>query len=524
MKSKNDSFIIRSLSLKLPDLPIFFFIYIFIGILTIPNNFLLDDLDVCWLTRTGELIWQNGQLPTADVFSFTHQGKPWVLYQWGFEFFLGGLHLLAGLGGVVWGGALLIALTYSLLFHFLLKLGIHRGVCIGLVVLTMLINSFHWLCRPNTASILFYTYLIIFLENHRRSPKNHTIWALPLLFLLWANVHLGFTSGLMVLLVYALGAWFFPTFFREEQQVKDCRLMLVFFLCLIATFINPYGPYLFKYLWELSQATNMNRGISELHSPDFHSPFFLLFALQICLVFLISHKTYSGRELLLVVLCITLIMALFSARHIPYFSIPAIIHLAYSWKARSGIENKPINLLNQHNGWGWGLTIATICLAGVTLAHRSNLEFYDFSEKRAPKAATAFLEKNLGESSPARIFTSGGGAQWNDYLLYKLFPRVKLFIDTRFDMYGDEFFKKFIILRQKLRCSLQPLEPWRIDFLIIEKNQGKDKNDPTDLVGWPPATFPWKLIYEDDQAMIYRNLKNATMLPKTEPNIKYGFQ
>ena len=460
---------------KSPELPTYCFIYLLIGLLAVPKSFLLVDLDVCWLVRTGELIWQTGQLPATDVFSFTHNGHPWVLYQWGFELFVGGLHLLAGLGGVVWGGALLIALAYSLLFNFLLRLGIHRGMCMGMVALTMLINSFHWLCRPNTASILFYIFLLILLEGYRYYP-GRKVWLLPLLFLLWANVHLGFISGLMVVLLYGLWAWFAPSAFRGPESSKDSRLLLVFALCLLATCINPYGPSLLVYLWQLSQATNMNARIGELHSPNFHSPVHFTLILLFVLVFWIGGRKYSGRELLLTLMCITLTMALFSTRHIPYFSIPAAIHLAYAWRARKNQASEaPLPSVSQGKGWGWGLLGGIVCLAWVVFIAQWRPGFYDFDEKRVPKGATAYLGKLVAGPEPSRIFTTGGGGQWNDYLLYHLYPRIRVFIDTRFDMYGDDFFKKFIMLDDKLRCDLKSLDPWKIDFLIFKKDNANDK-------------------------------------------------
>jgi len=497
-----------------PELPTYLFIYLIIGVLVDPKRSMLGDLDVCWLIRAGELIWQTGRIPETDIFSFTHYGQPWLLYQWGFEVFIGGLHMLAGLGGVVWGSGLLIASSYAIFFYFMLRLGIHRGHCIGLVALVMQINSFNWLSRPNTASIFFYIFLLLLLEGYRKSP-SHRIWFLPLLFILWTNVHLGFTSGLMVVLLYGLWARFFPNGFREKEQYRDNRLLVVFILCLLATLINPYGPRLFTYLWELSRATTMNSSICELHSPDFHSPAHLTLILLFVLLFWFGGFRYPGRGVLFSLVSITLVMALFSARHIPYFSIPAIIHLSYIWVARkSQTSEVRVPRVDQTKGWGWGLAFAGVSLVAVVIIGNLRPEFYDFNEKWVPKGATDYLETVVGKPEPSRVFTSGGGTQWNDYLLYRLYPRIKVFIDTRFDMYGDAFFKNYLTLVNNLRCDLTSLDPWKIDFLILQKKEKKDnqKEDRSPLItpmGPPPALPPWKIVYEDEKTMVYRNLDNA---------------
>ena len=41
--------------------------------------------DLWWQLRTGEYILESGEVPDADVFSFSYEGQPWVNVKWGFE-------------------------------------------------------------------------------------------------------------------------------------------------------------------------------------------------------------------------------------------------------------------------------------------------------------------------------------------------------------------------------------------------------------------------------------------------------
>jgi len=492
---------------KSPELPAFLFLGLLVGLLSIRQNFMLRDLDVCWLIRTGELIWQTGHLPETDVFSFTHQGQPWVLYQWGFEVYAGGLHRLAGLGGVIWGCALLIALTYALLLHFLLRLGINRYWCMGLVALTMCINNFHWWCRPNTASVLAYVILITLLESYRCNPGRQ-IWVLPWLFLLWANVHLGFVLGLIVVLVYGLWGWFAPEAFRGQGSLKDSRLLLVLPLCLLATCLNPYGPSLFAYLWQLSQATTMNSNIIELQSPDFHSPFNLFFIVQIVLLLWWGDKHYCGRSLFLTLICFTLWMGLYSVRHLAYFSLPATIHLAYCLRVRQGqVSPAPSSPASLRRGWGWALIGSLALFSWTILINQWHPGFYDFEDQQVPKGAVDYLAREAQGPYPHRVLCSE--AQWDDYLIYRLYPRLRVFIDTRFDMYGEKFFQEYVSLLRKLKCDLEVFSPWQIEFLILKK----DKH----LAEWPKPRNPWTLVYEDVQSLIYRHLTHKAKSAEQQP-------
>jgi hypothetical protein len=73
------------------------------------------DPDLWWHLRTGELILERGAVPTADPFSFTAAGAPWVDHEWGAEVLFAGVFRLAGGRGLVALRALLLAAALTLL-------------------------------------------------------------------------------------------------------------------------------------------------------------------------------------------------------------------------------------------------------------------------------------------------------------------------------------------------------------------------------------------------------------------------
>ena len=161
-------------------------------------------------------------------------------------------------------------------------------------------------------------------------------------------------------------------------------------------------------------------------------------------------------------------------------------------------------------GWGWGVIGAFACLAWVFLIFQWHPTFYHFDKNRVPYGATEYLMRVANKDNPSRVFTAGGGAQWNDYLLYQLYPRIRVFIDTRFDMYGDIFFKNYLTLSENLRCDLTTIKSWKIDYLIFQKKEKSDEIDENLVkpIGPPQAEPPWVIAYEDDQALIYHNMSN----------------
>jgi hypothetical protein len=485
---------------KFPEIPAFIFLLILATLLCLPQNPVLIDLDVCWLIRDGEYILRNGHLPAGDLYSFTNLGRPWILYKWGFELYLGVLHHVASLGGVVWGTAIIYALTYSILLYVLLRSEVPRLISIGLVILVFYTNYFHCLARPTVMTYLLYTVALLLLENYRLSPGRQ-IWLLPPLFLLWTNLHLGFIVALGALGLYSLTAWLLPTFFRGSGSPRDLKLLLILLLCAAAVLINPYGIDLLVRIWNHANDHLVTSGLTgEMKSPNFHDIYFYPLLALIILLFAVRGRDYPGRPLLLTIVAVTLCLGLYSLRHIPYFSITATFHLAQTLGRTE--SPKEFSAAPLTRGWGWALVGAILSFIWVVGIAYQNPSFYKFPDYRIPRQATDYLARHCPGPQPIRIFSSD--TQWADYFIYRLYPRALVFFDTRFDLYGDEFFNKFISLRKEIPYDLDVLNPWKVDFLVLNKSK---------LPRRPMIKPGWELVYEDEQSLIFRSLAKKKDAP-----------
>ncbi len=406
---------------------------------------------------------------------------------------MGVLHHVASLGGVVWGTAIVYALTYSILLYVLLRSEVPRLISIGLAILVLYTNFFHCFARPTIMTYLLYTVALFLLEDYRRSPGRQLL-LLPPLFLLWTNLHLGFIVALGALGLYSVIAWLLPTFFRGHGSSRDLRLLLILPLCAVAVLINPYGIDLFVKIWHHANDHLVTSGLTgEMQSPNFHDfNFYPLLALIILLIS-VRGREYPGRFLLLTILGMTLCLGFYSVRHIPYFSITATFYLAQALgKAES---SKNLSAAHLTGGWGWALLGAILSLIWVVGIEYQNPSFYTFPDFRIPRQATDYLSRQYEGSKPIRIFSSDDS--WADYFIYRLYPHALVFFDTRFDLYGDVFFNKFISLRDEIPYNLDALSPLEADFLVLNKTKMPRR----------PAVKPgWELVYEDKESLIYRSL------------------
>ena len=73
---------------------------------------MLGDAGIGWHIRTGQLILSTHNIPRVDPYSSIMSGKPWIAWEWLYDVIVGALDSAAGLNGVVWWNALLIAATF----------------------------------------------------------------------------------------------------------------------------------------------------------------------------------------------------------------------------------------------------------------------------------------------------------------------------------------------------------------------------------------------------------------------------
>ena len=56
----------------------------------------IHEPDLWWMFRTGEWMVANGEIPTQDVFSYTHKGTDWISVKWLFELIAYGFAYFTG--------------------------------------------------------------------------------------------------------------------------------------------------------------------------------------------------------------------------------------------------------------------------------------------------------------------------------------------------------------------------------------------------------------------------------------------
>jgi hypothetical protein len=500
---------------------------------------LLGDAGIGWHIRTGQMILATHAIPRVDPFSSSNIGQPWFAWEWLYDLLVGWLESVAGLNGVVLFTALVIATVFAWTFQLLLRRGTNVLVALILVLLAASAAMIHFLARPHVVSWLFTVVWFWILESSEKTwsegdsdssatpaanpQRSWILWLLPLLMLVWVNLHGGFLVGFALLGIYWFGAawqWLRLKEDRFEDALRKIRagrrarvLTLTGILSAAATLVNPYGFQLHVHIYRYLSNRFLMDHIDEFQSPNFHYVAQKCFAalLLLTLVALAVRKrgaSYSRASETLIVL-FAVYAGLYASRNIPVSSLLLILVIG-PWlsEAMERFSDRRLALRGRASlrflqrmqaielnlrGHGW--PIVAIVFACWIAAHggklgTKTLTDAHFDAKRFPVAAVNYLEKTNVQGPLVSLDS------WGGYLIYRFYPRTKVVIDDRHDFFGEDFLKSYL--------KMVRVEPGWQDFI---------QQHPPGCVIVPKdsalanilAETGWRAIYSDDVAVVFED-------------------
>jgi hypothetical protein len=454
----------------------------------------VTDPDVWWHLRTGQLIIQNHRVFQQDPYSFTRFDQPWVDHEWLSQIFIFSLYRMAGWGGLISGFAAIIAAAFLLVF----QRSRGRPYIAGAITVWGAVASIPcWGVRPQMFTLLFASIFLLLLERSYERPK--LLWWLPLLTLLWVNLHAGFALGIAFLLLFLIGDGLDLAFGYTEPNLPAARfrqLGIVTALCVALVPLNPNGIQLYRYPFQTLHSRAMAAYIGEWLSPDFHQPRYLpvlLLMLATLVLPALSPRRLRPRELLL--LTITTYAALRSVRHIPIYAL-VVVPLVSGLIEACLREKRRVALLasSRHPLTLPKLIANVILLAGFLFFTIARLHYVvvhqpETEAKEFPAATASFL---MTSRPPGPLLNH---YNWGGYFIWRLFPTYKVYIDGRADLYGDTFMDQFAATYYLKGKSWQdPLNQWGIQTVVLPPD--------APLTSALRAIPAWKEIFADSQAVV----------------------
>jgi hypothetical protein len=474
---------------------------------------LLGDGGTGWHIRNGQVMLQTRAFTRTDPFSVDGAGHPWFAWEWLYDLAAGALDASWGLNGVVLLGALVIAVTFFLVLRRAIR---DAGLLLAVifVLLSLCAATIHFFARPHVFSwFLGLVWWTLLDADESRPQRDGRIWFLPLLMVVWVNVHGGFIVGLILTALY-LGAAVIETPGGTRAHSKVRRLTGVFATCALATLVNPYGYYLHAHIYGyLSDRFLMNR-VDEFRSPNFHlvaQQCFAALVLISLLGFALAPKLPRASRVLVMLFAVA--SGMYASRNLPFSSILLVLVGAPVWNDIIREAQQHPSLATWLRRWlsGWqafsgrmtrieldlrghlwpivGVIAATwICAHAGQVGSRRVMRA-QFNPEKFPVAACDYLAaRNVKD--PVWLIDAWGG-----YMIYRFYPARMAVLDDRHDFYGSAFLRDYLTILNVQPGWDKKLAQVQARWLLVPSN--------TALASVLKLSPEWKVETEDSVSILF---------------------
>lgn len=496
----------------------------------------VDDLDLWWHLKHGQLIYETRSIPQQDDFSYTtempesisaigkhemaqeHSSKNTQWYwatsikrNWLSQLFFYLAYLAGGFVGIGILKSVVFVAAYLILYLTMLRRGSDHLVSFLVLCLIAIIGIDFNYTRSQIFSFLLFPSVLYTLYDFRNGGKS--IYVLPAFMLLWANLHGGFILGVLVIISFASAETLKYLLknkfnFSALSSLPKNRLRILIIVSLIsalASLINPnsYKSFLFPYMQEQS----IFKTIEEYQRPmlyEYHAYWFMLALVFIFIVVSIRKKRLDLSELCLLI--IVTLPSLKGIRYIIFFALGSGIFLSYAISClltelkESGAVRKLIDRPVFQKGllsFLVAILSFSICIAIVI---SGKVLKFDMRENRYPSGAVSFVQ---GNKPSGNIFNP---YNWGGYLIWHLYPEYKVFIYGRTLNETAFLHGSFILKAEKGNDPHAPL--WKqlldahgVNFIVTNAVSSSGK-----IIRLADVLYvdnDWKLVYADGKSLIF---------------------
>ena len=460
---------------------IFFIFTIFVIIMSIfLLNFIKIESDYFWHIKAGEYMFNN-KILTHDIFSWSVNGKYWMSHEWLFEIILYVFKLLFSNNHILIFGFVFINLLL-LILYFTNKDNYLKNIPFSMfwVILSLILLPFMQ-ARPHLISFSLLAITIYLLFDNYNKKNSKLIYLLPVISLIWANVHGGSSnlSYLLCLLFFVCGLFEFKFKKIESNRISKSQLdryLIVFILSIITICINIHGFKMLLYPYQNMMDKTMLNNITEWAPTNLNitSHYMYLFVVVFILfVMLFSDKKIRLIDFMLFGLCVFL--GFKSIRFWPY------TYIIMSYVVFNYVNNRKLDK---------GTNIIILCLSlgliGIFITNINNI--YKQTHNRVLRVEVI---NKIKEENPNRLFNMydyGGELVSND---------IKVFIDGRADLYSKYNYKDYLKISNASGNYIELIDKYNFDYFLVNKK-------------YPVNNY---LKYNNNYELIYKN-KNILLYKK----------
>jgi hypothetical protein len=456
--------------------------------------------------KLGEIIISTKSVPKANLFSYTHPDFPFINHHWLSEVIFFIFSQTLGLNSIIFLKTILFSLSFFLLFFFIKK---KQGTLTPTITALpfLLLFASRTEIRPEIFSYLFLSIYLILLFDQKLFKKYY--YFLPLIQLLWVNTHIYFFLGPAIFTFYL-----FNKLARRQFQKND---FITYTLIITANLFNPnffkgalYPFFVFK-----------NYGYSVIENKSFfflsnyfdriYHPLFLCVFIVSLIVFIATIKQSSLFKILLFLF--SSFLGFYALRNIAIYALTNYLILNDNL---SPFKNKIVKSIKIEQKVNFIMLLYFILIPVTSFLIIKAIFENDFKIgiSFGSIKAVDFLENNQIQGPVFNNFDIGS------YLIYRLYPQQRVFIDGRPEAYPADFIQNtYIKMQEKKYIFDQINNHYQFNYIFFSH---------TDITPWAQHFLKWiskhpnwQLVYLDHFSLIFlkKSAENQPLIDKYSINL-----
>jgi len=459
--------------------------------------------------KNGQMIFEGHfkEIVSHNYYSYSYPESTFINHHWltGIIFFL--IEKGFGFGGLtILYGALLIG---SLLLSLKIQPKLHPLVLIIVLALVIPLIGNRFEIRPEGFSYLLFSIVWLIVHNFsigRWSKK--VLWWLPLIMLVWVNLHIYFIFGLGLIIAYFVWSLitkrdYTPIILPGLVSVGACCLNPSGLTGLIYP-LNIFRTYGYNVLENMSASYLIERGLT--------NPVYWWIVVVLVILVVTSIWQYminrQWRDLIIQILAIIMGLVAFNAiRNTALFGITATVALGINFQRLIKIYlDNPRRILAITGAVIW---LVVIVIFNPLVSARAEALGWGLGEGVGCQKAAQFIKAN-----------NISGPMFNDYdiggcLIYELFPDIKPYVDNRPEAYPEGYFQEeYIPMQSDPALWSEYAKKYQFNVLVIYRADLAEWTQT--LLGRVEGDNQWVRVYTDERIVVYvaNDTKNQTVIDK----------
>jgi hypothetical protein len=441
----------------------------------------LSTIDLAYQVRLGDLMLDTGKLIRLDNFTFTAAGAPWLDQQWGGQVLFALVYRAGGWAALALLRAALTGVIFLFVYLSCRAAGADERRSAWLTLGSFLIAVGGLSLRPQLIAMVLFPASVWLVAGRRSHPGRQ--WVIPVLVVIWANVH-----GTFFLAPLLLGLAWLKDIHDRSPQAR--RTLLVAVVSTLATLVNPFGLRVWSYAVEISSNDVISRLITEWRPPTVRDIAGAVFFVSVLLVgVFLARRERPTPWPSLVALGVFFAIGLFASRGIFWwaFATPAILaELLSDSPAR---EQKPGRVgVNLAIAGGLALLAVLFLPWGRPV---SKIGSEDTLLTEAPPGLTAAVRRHLEPGE--HMFNAQRWGSWFELAT----PEHPVFVDSRIEVFPESVWNDYGQVSTGVEGWQDVLDRWDIQVVVASKDQQRD------LIPRISRDPGWRLLYKDADGWVF---------------------